>query len=84
MALDLAVGKRLSEEERIVKVSSCAIVERGSSLSGRSYGKIVTRARDFIRENACTGILCGMAIVQRRIGRGAPADTTGRHRVATV
>lgn len=56
MALDLAVGKRLSEEERIVKVSSCAIVERGSSLSGRSYGKIVTRARDFIRENACTGI----------------------------
>ena len=66
IALDLAEGKSLSEEERIVKVSSCTIVERGSSLSGRSYGKIVTRAKEFIRQNACSGIL--VADVVKHLG----------------
>ena len=43
-------------EDRTVVVSSHTLIERSSSLSGRSHGKIVTRAKEFIRDNACKGI----------------------------
>ena len=55
MALDIA-GGGLAAEDRIVKVSDHALIERGSSLSGRNYGKIVTKAKEFIKKNACYGI----------------------------
>ncbi len=47
---------QLAAEKRMVVVSSHTLVERSSSLSGRSHGKIVTRAREFIKRNACSGI----------------------------
>ena len=56
MARDLANEVMLSAEDRVVKVDSHKLVERGSTLSGRSYGKVVTRAKEFIRKNACYGI----------------------------
>jgi len=47
---------RLKVEERTIVVSAHTLIERSSSLSGRSHGKIVTRAREFIKNNACNGI----------------------------
>ena len=46
----------LTAEDRTVVVSDHVLVERSSSLSGRSHGKIVTRAKEFIKHNACNGI----------------------------
>ena len=41
---------------RSVKVSDANLVERGSTAMGRDYGHIASRAREFIRLNACNGI----------------------------
>ena len=57
LALKMIAGaSELTVEDRTVVVSDHVLVERSSSLSGRSHGKIVTRAKEFIRENACNGI----------------------------
>ena len=57
MVLKLMANKSgLAIEDRTVVVSSHTLVERSSSLSGRSHGKIVTRAKEFIKNNACNGI----------------------------
>ena len=57
LALKMAAGApRLTVAERTVVVSAHTLIERSSSLSGRSYGKIVTRAKEFIKNNACDGI----------------------------
>ena len=52
----IADASGLSVEDRTIVVSDHLLVERSSSLSGRSHGKIVTRAKDFIKHNACNGI----------------------------
>ena len=61
MSIDMALkmadsASELPAEERMALFSSHSLVERSSSLSGRSHGKLVTRAKEFIRENACSGI----------------------------
>ena len=56
MVLKIAHGVGLTAEDRTVVVSSHTLIERSSSLSGRSHGKIVTRAKEFIKNHACDGI----------------------------
>lgn len=60
-SIDLALkmiggASDLTVEERTIVVSAHTLIERSTSLSGRSHGKIVTRAREFIKNNACSGI----------------------------
>ena len=68
MAFELAGGggTQPGDVERVVSVSAFRLVERGSSKSGRSHGKIVTRAKEFIRKNACDGI--SVVDVARHVG----------------
>ena len=59
----------LTAEDRIIVVSDHLLVERSSSLSGRSHGKIVTRAKDFIRYNACNGISVADVVAHLGVSR---------------
>ncbi len=56
MVIKIARNAGLTAEDRMVVISAHKLIERSSSLSGRSHGKIVTRAKEFIRKNACNGI----------------------------
>ena len=66
MVCRMAEGEELGLKDRKVMVSSHVLVERGSSLSGRNYARIATRANEFIRKNACSGI--SVADVVRHVG----------------
>lgn len=66
MAMQLMRGIELSREERFVKVSSNSLSERGSTAKGRGYGRIAVRASEFIRMNACKGIM--VSDVSRHLG----------------
>lgn len=52
----MASAPGLTAESRRIMVSAHRLIERSSSLSGRSHGKLVTRTKEFIRHNACDGI----------------------------
>ena len=56
LAVKMIDASGLSVEDRTVVVADHVLIERSSSLSGRSHGKIVTRAKEFIKHNACNGI----------------------------
>ena len=56
MLLALIADPALPHERRIARVSTCRIIERGSTSVSRNRGNIVTRAREYIRVHACEGI----------------------------
>lgn len=66
MALDLARGDGRGADMRLAEVSTHWLVDRGSSLSGRNHGKIVTRAKEIIRAEACCGI--SVSEVAKQVG----------------
>ena len=66
MLLAIIDNPKLPPDQRMVTVSSHQLVERGTTLSGRGYGQLVTRAREYIRLNACSGI--GVMDVVRNLG----------------
>ena len=67
MALKIAgSAAELPTGERMALFPCHTLIERSSSLSGRSHGKIVTRAKEFIRKNACDGI--SVSDVVRHLG----------------
>ena len=56
MLLELMDDPSLPRGRRLVRISACQLVERGSTSVGRNRGRLVTRAREFIRLHACDGI----------------------------
>lgn len=56
MLISLIDNPNLPDSLRDVWVGTVNLQERGSTASGRGYGLIVERAKDFIRTNACAGI----------------------------
>ena len=56
MMLALIDNPDLPMEQRDVKVDAATLMERGTTLSGRKHGLVVTRAREYIQLNACNGI----------------------------
>ena len=56
MLLALIANPALPREDRISRVSTCRLAERGSTSVSRNRGNIVTRAREYIRVHACEGI----------------------------
>ena len=69
--MEMAIGMAESAQglptgKRIASVSAYSRVERSSSLSGRNYGKVATRAKEYIRKNACDGI--SVADVAKEVG----------------
>ena len=64
--LSLIRGENVSQEVRQVDDLNTEIVERGSTASGRGYGLVAERAREFVRVHACEGI--GVADVARHLG----------------
>ncbi len=56
----------LPEVARFVQVPSNMISERGTTALGRGYGRIAVRACEFIRQNACKGIM--VADVAKHVG----------------
>ena len=66
MLTALIADPGLPRDRRRILVPSCAIIERGSTSSGRDYGHIITHVREFIRQNACNGI--GVEDVVKHIG----------------
>ena len=65
MLTALIADPKLPRDRRRVRVSSCAIIERGSTSVG-DFGHVVARAREFIRRNACEGI--GVPDVVAQVG----------------
>lgn len=51
----LIANPNLPSSQRSVVLSSCRLVERGSTSNGE-HGYVVARAREFISQNACKGI----------------------------
>ena len=56
MVLEMIDDPHLPPERRQQVVSGHTLIERGSTLSGRGYGGVAVRAREYIRQNACRGI----------------------------
>ena len=56
MVTSLIADPQLPQSQRDVKVGVSKMQERGSTASGRGYGLIVERAKEYIRANACSGI----------------------------
>lgn len=56
LALALVDDPTLPPERRSMSVAASKLVERGSTLSGRDYGHVVTRVKEFVRINAHKGI----------------------------
>ena len=69
--LEIIENPNLPREKRSVKIASHRLEERGSTVSGRGYGQVVTRAREFIRLNACSGI----TVAEVAKGIGVPLRT---------
>jgi LacI family transcriptional regulator len=71
----------LPRAQRSVLLSSCKLVERGSTSSGE-HGYIVARAREFIAQNACKGIgvmdVVANVGVSRRLLEKRVRETTGQ------
>ena len=65
MLTALIADPKLPRDRRRVRVSSCAIIERGSTSVG-DFGHVVARAREFIRRHACEGI--GVPDVVAQVG----------------
>lgn len=82
MALELISDPELPPERCDRKVSALRLVERGSTASGRDYGHVVARAREFIRLNACGGIdvpdVAAQLGVSRRMLEKRVRDATGQ------
>jgi LacI family transcriptional regulator len=66
MLLSMIDDPNLPEDRRKAYISTVSIVERGSTASGRGYGLLVERAREYVRLNACKGI--SVADVARHFG----------------
>ena len=66
LLLALLGDSDLPAERRNVSISGCKLVERGSTASERDFGHIVSRAREYVRLNACKGI--GVPDVVKRVG----------------
>ena len=71
LMLEIIENPNLPREKRSVKIASHRLEERGSTVSGRGYGQVVTRAREFIRLNACSGI----TVAEVAKGIGVPLRT---------
>ena len=56
MLMSLITNPRLPKSLCDVKVGVAKLTERSSTASGRGYGLIVERAKEYIRVNACSGI----------------------------
>ena len=56
MVTSLIANPQLPQSQRDVKVGVSELQERSSTASGRGYGLIVERAKEYIRANACSGI----------------------------
>ena len=66
LLLALIADPDLPAERRNVCISDNKLVERGSTASERDFGHIVSRAREYVRVNACKGI--GVPDVVKRVG----------------
>ena len=64
--LSLIRGDEVPLEMHYAGDQKTEIVERGSTASGRGYGRVAERAREFVRVHACEGI--GVADVARHLG----------------
>ena len=80
MLTALIAEPKLPRDRRMVRVSSCAIIERGSTSSG-DFGHVVARAREFIRRHACEGIgvpdVVAQVGVSRRLLEKRVRESTG-------
>ena len=56
MLMDLVENPDMPKEKRFVRVTAAKLFERGSTSSGRNYGNVVTKVREYVRLNACSGI----------------------------
>lgn len=56
LLMSLIENPRLPKSLCDIKIDTIQLEERGSTASGRGYGLIVERAKEFIRVNACSGI----------------------------
>ncbi|MBR1588740.1 MAG: substrate-binding domain-containing protein [Kiritimatiellae bacterium] len=78
----LIEDRNLPRERRRTMVSTCKLVERGSTSSGREYGHVVARVREFIQKNACSGIRVNDIVkrigLSRRLLEKRVRDATGQ------
>lgn len=56
MVMKLIENPHLPPEQRQQIISGHKLIERGSTLSGRGYGGVAVRAREYVRQHACSGI----------------------------
>ena len=56
MVASLVKNPNLPKSKRDVCVSGCTLFERGSTMYGRDHGKLVSRAKEYIRANFCSDI----------------------------
>ena len=56
MLLTMIADPDLPTERRNVLVSGGELIERGSTGSGHDFGHVISRVREFVRANACSGI----------------------------
>ena len=82
MLLELIADPNLPRERRVDRVSTCRLVERGSTSVSRNRGNLVTRAREYIRVHACEGIGVRDVVehlgVSRRLLEKLVRESTGR------
>jgi LacI family transcriptional regulator len=69
MLMALIANPNLPQEKRKVMVSSCRLVERGTTSGERGFGHVVARAREFITANACKGISVSDVVKEVGISR---------------
>lgn len=56
MLIQLIQNPDLPSEQRDVRVVSNKLIERRSTVGRRDYGHVLTKVREFVRQNACKGI----------------------------
>ena len=66
MLMELVANPALPEEKRFERVAAMRLVERGSTSCGRNYGNVITKVREYVRLNACSGI--GVPEVVKHVG----------------
>ena len=69
MLMALIANPNLPQEKLKLMVSSCRLVERGTTSGELRFGHVVTQAREFITANACKGISVSDVVKEVGISR---------------
>ena len=56
MLIQLIQNPNLPSGQRDVRIESNKLIERRSTAGKRDYGHVLTKVREFVRQNACSGI----------------------------